>query len=1784
MHQDAQTVDTEEVANFIDMLTAFARRPHDLARSNRDAHFDVDVDANVDADVDVDVDVDPDADPDADAILRVTADAGVIQDVHRHIRLVAPAGAMAHAPPQLLSRVIAILQHRMRHCAQVCAAPQRSSKRARARTPSADAALGVLAASTVLTMLCAPRAPRNLLVEELLEDIVQVLRVVATLVIFPMCDPLYKAAKASSRASKKGQAKRPSRNDEVVANVDDKSDSDDDDSYNGNEKNSERRATTGRRSLLKMDETLLNHFYSFMNCLTLLFEKECFLPESIVSQSASVCTQSLPITGVVRLQSHAIKLVSMIFFCYPSLRVSILDDVRELVAVIPAARRHLRTYQLPEEKSAVRPSSALLCSLLCIASNDADKAISGKKNAKVTDENMDSWCKSRLKRHERAVKLAAHTLEPLFNRACGERDPEFKVAFQSFLEDLLTLYGRPEWPAAELMLQTLSVAIIKKLRGGEEKSVYARGMAIDSLGALASKMCDLYGSGIVRENDLSSPTEIGSESLEEEREKVLLFLYLDKSLQTTSAHAFLEALFLSDDHNVASNMRKRKKKELSVERDEMVDGSADEYIDGSDGAVETKEEMMKRVIENAVGRLQRVQSRQSRGEDVTRSEAKDAFQFVGVNRSFAGGFKTIMEAMFDGMHDPAPTIRAKSIKALSLIDETCHGLLRVFPRVLPYIEASCRDVSTLARDAALDLLSRNLLPDSTYMGGANGSHAMNHITQDPTLFNSIFQIVMKRMCDTATSVRKRAITITKAVLSDAVKSCNTLRSNPVEGADMVNEKDMFEERIIRICISLVSRLDDPESSVREAAERVLRFGLFGFDVTNAATWKTGEDEEDAHQLAERLTSVYEKLSTGIHMSFMSRVVHKAMLIKEKPLLMAIVSAAVEQLHRYEGQISQEIVGCNVKSLSVIQQKQLTILSTRRVGCSSVICAFGCLDASLIEPHCRSLAPSIKGVLDGSMSESDLVSVQRILNTLEVGLGRCKTLESGLLEEVLNDVEVIVCQSPTSILEEASVRCLCVVASKRKCEESESVVTRAANAFKQFLDRELPKLENESNEKENRRAMALERNARCAVMRLGLLARYGEFNEDFTGTVYATMKHVCIAMARIDGRGLLAKAGVRAMGHFLVRNRSFLPDGTKMFVSLMESGTCGEEGDDDKKVPLQNGIQNVNAAGDAVMSGVRLCILQGFHELLRDEEERNASTKDAGMNEETRKGSGSLENGKRTSHKKGVKGGEEEGSSKENVEREQIVLAAEEDAEAGFLALSAQAMLPSVKECASNWSKTIRRTVANIVGLLVRQGLVLPATVVPCLFTLLLDRDAVCREFAMRVITFLADRHSGMLASATVPAMRGCFTRAFNVYCASGLESKEGSGQLTIRKISEVAIDQRTGHCLLSGALMAIRREQRRGVLESLMREFDPRVVVMAAVKGEGATDEGSVKNGIDVDANIDADDDDVCTLGGGNMDLSECDGGGQRRCSLGTLWFLAMTLGCVDYTNGAGVGGSLSHGGGTAAAETKMKYAREDVNELVGIATRIISNSGQAILRVAKHVSKKSGPEVSKQKKRVADWAARMCVLLSLKYHLKVERWKNVGGGEDAKSEDEVSAGNCRMVEFRVEEGLWTGMEREADKSEGNGTRDAEADEQLEILFKLMRGDAIDEGDVHVPVRRGKGGRVRAAVKARNERNRTQMGGDGDEGFIDNGGDVTGASRATRASRASRSYGASVTSVASGAPGAPGAFDSDIVQEHRSGASTTPRRGRRHPATKRKRYIEGSEGSDGDYGGDRRRR
>ncbi|CDF39998.1 unnamed protein product [Chondrus crispus] len=828
---------------------------------------------------------------------------------------------------------------------------------------------------------------------------------------------------------------------------------------------------------------------------------------------------------------------------------------------------------------------------------------------------------------------------------------------------------------------------------------------------------------------------------------------------------------------------------------------------------------------------------------------------------------------------------------------------------------------------------------------------------------------------------------------------------------------------------------------------------------------------------------------------MARAFQGSILADHKQFVVGIVNASVHRLRDYEDILADLPQGRRPTELSESDRKQVRIVSAKKQACCSVLRAFSELDSSLLRSHCQSLAPIIKGMLDGVISHSDLGCVDCVLHILELAVGAHGDWDVEFLEELMRDVEHIVCTSPVQIVEEAAVRCLCVVTHKSASAEASESLERTTRNFMSFLNSEKDAIEESARvaitatQSTNLqeyvqladipRLSPLEKNSRCALVRLGLLIRFGDFAEELVSEAYDTIESICDMLCTSFPSHTLARSSVRALTHVLIRHRSLLAKGTRVLVSALENSNLSAPA---------NG--NFSSSGD----GLALCVLEGFRELLRDEEERNSRSKI--IKEEQKKTSTKAANRKGEKPKCAVSAEQESTAIREDVQQPQ--LGAEEDAEAGYLALSAQTMIARLETAVHSAARPVRQVVAHILGLLVRQGLVLPATVIPSLFCLLLDGDPSCREFSYRVISFLADRHSDMLASAALPGLRRCFESSFAVRYGRPPLVKEsevpGESLYTVERILKMAADEKSGQSLLSQAIMSMRKDKRRGVLESLIREFDPRISVrkksskrtkneVFAVHRENGLFEAST---LDTEvaphaiSEVDDKDDDVIPAETGEIDITIS----GRLCSIPTLYFFAATMASIDYTDGAGVGGSLTQGGGTAAADSKLKYAKEEVSHLVGVATRIISNSGQATLHAAGYVRRReyqNGHAASLEKRDlVLQSAARISLLLLLKKHLKVTRFMPV---VDTVETDSIAQGPYGMPPFHPVGAMHQAFV-DANRA---GYDSAQADALFNLFSTLMREDAIDEADVTLASRVGRGARG-SAKRAVTKRVRSKHG------------------------------------------------------------------------------------------------
>lgn len=110
-----------------------------------------------------------------------------------------------------------------------------------------------------------------------------------------------------------------------------------------------------------------------------------------------------------------------------------------------------------EDGNSVRVTSALVLQLMQVAASFSDET----QNVLI---EMNSSVAHAASLKATAIEMSDTFVDAVLRRCFNERDNDYKTALQVFFDDLLVLYGRPEWPAAEIFLESICTLLVKRLR------------------------------------------------------------------------------------------------------------------------------------------------------------------------------------------------------------------------------------------------------------------------------------------------------------------------------------------------------------------------------------------------------------------------------------------------------------------------------------------------------------------------------------------------------------------------------------------------------------------------------------------------------------------------------------------------------------------------------------------------------------------------------------------------------------------------------------------------------------------------------------------------------------------------------------------------------------------------------------------------------------------------------------------------------------------------------------------------------------------------------------------------------------------------------------------------------------------------------------------------------------------------------------------------------------------------------------------------------------------------
>ncbi|MFS8031868.1 putative chromatin regulator PHD family [Helianthus anomalus] len=718
-------------------------------------------------------------------------------------------------PVAHLERMLKILDHQI-HSAEGLSITQSENSISGAVSAitvaleSIHAAVGIMAYSGM---------PKQIYKEEIIERIVEFSRrQIAD--VMSACDP-------TSRSTNK-----PSDN----GNLQD-DDDDDEDYYDEEFGSASKRRRTARSVKAKKSGSnkaaAAAHNILQKLCTIISFLKDLLmierLSDSCILQLVKTCFSTLLVDNIQLLQLKAISLIGGIFYSYPQHRVYVMDELLHLLLKLPFSKRIPRTYHLADDEKQIQMISALLIQLIHCSVNLPASLREASDSNPLINIGIDSSYphKSQESVTEACCLFWSRVLQRFANtKNQNQEASEFKIMLENLVMDLLATLNLPEYPASTQILEVLCVLLLQNA-GLKSKDIAARSVAIDILGTVAARLkreavlCKKEKFWIVQELlngdaiDNNHSDDACSACLDSKIEKPLVQCEACERLfhidclgirdhdvsgsnwscqlclcrkQLLSLHSYCKA----QGQDEGNHTRKKSKSTDTpdITKLEIVQQMLLNYLLDSGSSEDLhiftrwfyiclwyKEDPSSQ--EKFLYYLSRLKSKEilrgsgMNSSSLTRSCVKKITMALGQHSSFSRGFDRILHLLLTSLREGSPVIRAKALRAVSIIVEADPEVLGD-KYVQTAVEGRFCDSAISVREAALELVGR-------------------YIASHPNVALRYYGKVAERVKDTGVSVRKRAI---KIIRDMCTSNANFLEFNSA-------------------CIEIISRISDEESSIQD---------------------------------------------------------------------------------------------------------------------------------------------------------------------------------------------------------------------------------------------------------------------------------------------------------------------------------------------------------------------------------------------------------------------------------------------------------------------------------------------------------------------------------------------------------------------------------------------------------------------------------------------------------------------------------------------------------------------------------------------------------------------------------------------------------------------------------------------------------------------------------------------------------------------------------------------------------------------------------------------------------
>ncbi|RAL10629.1 putative sister chromatid cohesion protein Mis4 [Aspergillus homomorphus CBS 101889] len=427
----------------------------------------------------------------------------------------------------------------------------------------------------------------------------------------------------------------------------------------------------------------------------------------------------------------AMDVLAKIFSKYPAQRPYILDEILVSLEKLPSTRQSARQFKLADGKN-IQLLTALVMQLVQTTALDVPSSKSSKMKRKLPgatdeddeedeelvgdgqeDDHQDSEVSlerlaTKVNRlYDNAVRSAQYIVKFIVQRAMTSTktgDQPYRNIFDLFTEDLISVLGSTDWPAAELLLRIMASHMVG-IADLDKSSATAKSMALELLGWMGSAISDLIATAqhllpAMEESD-SDLTDDLRQMFEDYSNRALHpqdlvvaegpyrmtleYLIQDRSAdnwQLTSARGYFLAQWAKTFCSVYYNA-------------EGQDDPADD--DSNDDLVELFMKSMSDPLWLETNR---------HFDNIPTAHGRLAYIMTVLNSGFCKAFDTILKVLLNSIASDQAKVRSRSLKSVIYMLEKDPSLLDRDASVMRVILRCATDASPMVRDSALSLIAK----------------------------------------------------------------------------------------------------------------------------------------------------------------------------------------------------------------------------------------------------------------------------------------------------------------------------------------------------------------------------------------------------------------------------------------------------------------------------------------------------------------------------------------------------------------------------------------------------------------------------------------------------------------------------------------------------------------------------------------------------------------------------------------------------------------------------------------------------------------------------------------------------------------------------------------------------------------------------------------------------------------------------------------------------------------------------------------------------------------------